>query len=103
MARIRYTSVSPAAPRPETVRPKSTAHHHTVPLRIRITMRSFYFLTFALAGTVAAAAAIALGTSAAALPHRQAAESHAIPLLATAALSAALLGTAAGAATDRRS
>ena len=67
-------------------------------------MRFLYVSTLALAGTVAAAAAaIALGTSAASLPHRQAAESHAIPLLATAALSAALLGTAAGACTDRRS
>ena len=90
-------------PRPETAHRKSTAHHHTVPLRIRITMRFFYVFSFALAGTVAAAAAIALGTSAASLPHRQAAESHAVPLLATAALSAALLGTAAGACTDRRS
>ena len=57
---------------------------------------------FALTGVVAAAAAVAIGTAAASLPHRQAAESHAVPLLATAALSAALLGTAAGACTDRR-
>ena len=66
-------------------------------------MRFFYVSAFALTGVVAAAAAVALGTAAASLPHRQAAESHAIPLLATAALSAALLGTAAGACTDRRS
>ena len=66
-------------------------------------MRFFYVASFALAGTVAAFAAIALGTAAASLPHRQAAESHAVPLLATAALSLACLGTAAGAATDRRS
>ena len=65
-------------------------------------MRTFYVFTFALAGTVAATAAIALGTSAAALPHRQAAETHAVPLLATVALSATLLGCAAGASTDRR-
>ena len=66
-------------------------------------MRFLYVSTLALAGTVAAAAAVALGTSAAALPHRQAAETHAVPLLATVALSATLLGCAAGAATDRRS
>lgn len=66
-------------------------------------MRIVLTSAFALAGTVAAAAAVALGTTAASLPHRQAAESHAIPLLATVALSATLLGTAAGAATDRRS
>jgi len=66
-------------------------------------MRTFYVSTLALAGTVAAAAAIALGTSAAALPHREAAEAHAVPLLATVALSATLLGCAAGAVTDRRS
>jgi len=57
-------------------------------------MRILYVSSFALAGTVAAAAAVAIGTSAASLPHRQAAESYAVPLLATAALSAALLGTA---------
>ena len=90
-------------PRPETAHQKSTVQAHTVPLRIRVTMRFFYVSAFALTGVIAAAAAVALGTAAAALPHRQAAESHAIPLLATAALSAALLGTAAGACTDRRS
>jgi hypothetical protein len=66
-------------------------------------MRILYVSSFALAGTVAAAAAVAIGTVAASLPHRQAAESHAVPLLATVALSATLLGTAAAASTDQRS
>ena len=90
-----------ASPHPETVRQKLREFLETTDPLHRLTMRIVLTSTFALAGTVAAAAAIALGTSAAALPHRQAAESHAVPLLATAALSAALLGTAAGAATDR--
>jgi len=66
-------------------------------------MRFLYVSTLALAGTVAAAAAIALGTSAAALPHREAAETHAVPLASMTALSLACLGCAAGAVTDRRS
>ena len=92
-----------ASPHPESVNQKTTAHHHTIPLRIRLTMRFLYVSTLALAGTVAAAAAIALGTSAAALPHRQAAETHAVPLASMTALSLACLGCAAGAVTDRRS
>ena len=67
LARIRYVSVSPASLHPETAHQKLTAHHHTIPLRIRLTMRFLYVSTLALAGTVAAAAAVALGTSAACL------------------------------------
>ena len=98
-----HVATARAASHPETVFQKLRKFLETTDPLHRLTMRIVFISSFALAGTVAAAAAIALGTSAASLPHRQAAESHAIPLLATAALSAALLGTAAGACTDRRS
>ena len=92
-----------ASPHPETVRQKLREFLETTDPLHRLTMRIVLTSTFALAGTVAAAAAIALGTSAAALPHRQAAETHAVPLASMTALSLACLGCAAGAVTDRRS
>ena len=64
---------------------------HRISLRIAV---------FAITGTAAAFGAVAIGTAAARLPHRQAAAEHALPLLATAALAAACLGTAAAGASD---
>jgi len=54
----------------------------------------------AITGFSAVFGAVAIGTAAARLPHRQAAAEHALPLLATAALAAACLGTAAAGASD---
>jgi hypothetical protein len=92
-----------AFPHPEPVQQKLSIPPLPSVFLINPTMRFLYVSTLALAGTVAAAAAIALGTSAAALPHRQAAETHAVPLASMTALSLACLGCAAGAVTDRRS
>ena len=107
LARIRYTCVSSAAPHPETVHRKSAAQAHTVPLRIRVTMRSFYFFIFALAATVSGWGAVLCADQARDLASSgsmaRAAERYAVPLVGMAALSAACLGCAAGAATDRRS
>ena len=94
-------------PRPETAHQESTAHHHTVPLRIRLTMRSFYFFTFALAAAVSGWGAVICADQARDLASSgsmaRAAERYAVPLVGMAALSLACLGTAAGACTDRRS
>ena len=92
-----------AFPHPEPVQQKLSIPPLPSVFLINPTMRFLYVSTLALAGTVAAAAAIALGTSAAALPHRQAAERYAAPLASMTALSLACLGCAAGAVTDRRS
>jgi len=56
--------------------------------------------TLAITGISALIGTAAIGTAAAKLPHRQAAAEHALPLLATAALAAACLGTAAAGASD---
>ena len=70
-------------------------------------MRSFYFFTFALAAAVSGWGAVLCADQARELASRgsmaRAAERYAVPLVGMAALSAACLGTAAGAATDRRS
>jgi hypothetical protein len=55
---------------------------------------------FTLTGTAAAFGAVAIGTAAAKLPHREAAQTHAVPLLMAASLAAACLGTAAAGAAD---
>jgi hypothetical protein len=95
------------SPRPETAQQKSTAQAHTVPLRIRVTMRSFYFFTFALAAAVSGWGAVLCADQARDMLSSgsvtRAAERYAVPLVGMAALSAACLGCAAGAATDRRS
>jgi len=64
---------------------------HRISLRIAI---------FAITGTAAAFGTVAIGTAAAKLPHREAAQTHAVPLLMSAALAAACLGTAAAGAAD---
>lgn len=54
----------------------------------------------AITGFSAVFGAAAIGTAAAKLPHREAAQTHAVPLLMSAALAAACLGTAAAGASD---
>ena len=56
--------------------------------------------TLAITGISALIGAVAIGTAAAKLPHREAAQTHAVPLLMSAALAAACLGTAAAGAAD---
>ena len=63
-------------------------------------MKTILISTFALAGTVAAWGAVILGSQAADMPHRQAAEEKALPLVAMVALAGASLFCAAAAATD---
>jgi len=70
-------------------------------------MRSFYFLTFALTAAVSGWGVSICASQARDLASSGhmvlAAERYAVPLVGMAALSAACLGCAAGAATDRRS
>mgnify|MGYP000047106554 CR=1 FL=1 len=54
----------------------------------------------ATAGTIAAFGAVGIATSAAAMPHGRAAETHAVPLALTVVLAGSSLMIAAGAATD---
>lgn len=54
----------------------------------------------AITGFSAVFGAVAIGTAAAKLPHREAAQTHAVPLLMATALAAACLGTAAAGTSD---
>ena len=107
LARIRYVSVSTASLHPETAHQKTTAHHHTIPLRIRLTMRFLYVSAFTLAAAVSAWGVTLCASQARDLASSGsmglAAERYAVPLASMTALSLACLGCAAGAVTDRRS
>lgn len=89
-----------ALPPSETTSAKLRKLLENNPPQFSDTMRTLYISTLALAGTVSAWGAVILGSQAAAMPHRQAAAEKAVPLVAMAALSATMLATAAGAATD---
>jgi len=100
-------SEASASPHPETAHQKLTAHYHTIPLRIRLTMRTFYVSVFTLATAVSAWGVTLCASQARDLASSGsmglAAERYAVPLASMTALSLACLGCAAGAVTDRRS
>jgi len=56
---------------------------------------------FTITGACAAFGAVAIGTAATKLPHREAAQTHTVPLLMAASLAAACFGTAAAGASDQ--
>ena len=94
-------------PHPETVQQKLSIPPLPSVLLINLTMRFFYVSTFALAAAVSGWGAVLCADQARDLAGSRsmarAAERYAVPLVGMAALSLACLGTAAGAATDRRS
>lgn len=66
-----------------------------------LSKNSLRIAIFTLTGTAAAFGAVMIGTAAAKLPHREAAQTHAVPLLMAASLAAACYGTAAAGAADQ--